>query len=243
MDYLELGTNIRSELQTELRSYLEGVPGEKSKTSNNFARKARDTELRFQTRLPRERFPDWILPGSVAILPKVNADLSMSDDELDLKGNFHYMANYDPAREMYLQLDSESDATIRAELSNQLRNFLEHAPNYYHGVDKFPAVVLPGSEAILPKQSKSLDLFDDAYDDSYHRNWRAGYSPRDHAYAFLETDAEINIRSQVSSELRAYLERCHHDFDKFPSQIIPGSVATMPTPSSPIDLFDSAYDD
>jgi len=42
-----------------------------------------------------------VLPGSEAILPKASADLNLWDDELDLKGNFHYMADYNPSRELY----------------------------------------------------------------------------------------------------------------------------------------------
>ena len=50
-----------------------------------------------------DHFPNWILPGSEAILPKKSADLDLLDDEMDPKtGNFRYLANYDPAREMYL---------------------------------------------------------------------------------------------------------------------------------------------
>ena len=81
--------------------------------------------------------PAWILPGSEAILPKKSADLNLLDDETDLTGNFHYMANYNPSRELLVQVptseqsmiqveaESESRAQIRSELRSKLRAFLD----------------------------------------------------------------------------------------------------------------------
>lgn len=137
-------------------------PGHANMALQKFERAARKTELRFGERVPYERFPNWILPGSEPILPKPNADLNMWDDELDLKGNFHYMANYNPDREMYVQIPDEDEniqvdaeemarvrAEVRANLQHKLRSFLygPNAANYPY--DKFPNVILPGSEPVM----------------------------------------------------------------------------------------------
>jgi len=119
-NYLSIGTNVRSELQGQLRGFLEreadfnilpGMtdrvaeatrppPGTSNMTNMPFTRLARHVEQRFTERKPYERFPAWILPGSEAILPKKSADLNLLDDEMSLDGNFHYKANYDPSREL-----------------------------------------------------------------------------------------------------------------------------------------------
>jgi len=119
-NYLSLGTNIRSELQGQLRGYLEreadfnvlpGMtdrvaeatrppPGTSHMTNMPFTRLARHVEQRFTERKPYERFPAWILPGSEAILPKKSAPLNLLDDEMDTSGNFHYKPNFDPTREL-----------------------------------------------------------------------------------------------------------------------------------------------
>jgi hypothetical protein len=48
--------------------------------------------------------------------------------------------------------------------------------------DKFPATILPGSEAILPKKSDAIDLYDGQMTDSWTQNHRSVYNPRTHAY-------------------------------------------------------------
>jgi len=77
-------------------------PGSDHMTTMPFTRLERHVEQRFTERKPYERYPAWILPGSEAILPKKSADLSLLDDETDLKGNFHYKPIYDPTREVLL---------------------------------------------------------------------------------------------------------------------------------------------
>ena len=84
-------------------------------TNMPFTRLERHVEQRFTERKPSERFPAWILPGSEAILPKKSADLSLLDDETDLKGNFHYMADYNPARELNVQTSPISEDMIQVE--------------------------------------------------------------------------------------------------------------------------------
>jgi hypothetical protein len=74
-----------------------------------FTRKERHVEQRFTERRPYERFPAWVLPGSEPILPKKSSDLNLWDDEVDLSGNFHYMADYNPSRELYVQLPVNED--------------------------------------------------------------------------------------------------------------------------------------
>ena len=153
-------------------------PGSSHMTVMPFTREARHVEQRFTERKPYERFPAWILPGSEAILPKKSADLDLLDDEKDLTGNFHYMANYNPKRELLVQLpvtedsmvqveaESEARAQVRSELRSTLRAYLER--DYKYPFDKFPATILPGSEAIMPKKSAKIDLYDGAMDDEYH---------------------------------------------------------------------------
>ena len=69
-----------------------------------------------------DHFPNWILPGSEAIMPKKSAPLNLWDDERDVKtGIIHNKAIYDPSRELYLQ--SESD--IRLQLQSTLRSYLK----------------------------------------------------------------------------------------------------------------------
>jgi len=125
-NYLDITTNVRSELQGQLRSFLAGEadapvltdrvgeatrppPGTSHMTNMPFTREARHVEQRFTERKPYERFPAWILAGSEAILPKKSADLNLWDDETDLTGNFHYMANYNPARELYVQMPESGE--------------------------------------------------------------------------------------------------------------------------------------
>lgn len=74
----------KDEKQAGKEEAVSPVPGQANKALQPFEREARTTELRFGKRVPYERYPNWILPGSVAILPKKSADLNMWDDELDM---------------------------------------------------------------------------------------------------------------------------------------------------------------
>lgn len=119
-----------------MRSYLNGnpgpgltdrvgektvpAPGTPNMTTMPFTREARHVEQRFTFRRPYERYPAWILPGSEAILPKKSADLNLWDDELDLKGNFHYKADYNPTRELYVQMPpTTEDEMIQVEAESE----------------------------------------------------------------------------------------------------------------------------
>jgi hypothetical protein len=139
-NYLSIGTDIRSEIQGKLRNYLEreadvnvlpGMtdrvgeatrppPGTSHMTNMPFTREARHVEQRFTERRPYERFPAWILPGSEAILPKKSAPLNLLDDETDLSGNFHYMANYNPDRELLVQMPN-SDSMVQVDAEAEAR--------------------------------------------------------------------------------------------------------------------------
>ena len=68
-----------------------------------------------------DHFPNWILPGSQAIMPKQSAPLNLWDDERDVNtGIIHNKSIYDPSRELYLQTESD----IRSELQTTLRTYL-----------------------------------------------------------------------------------------------------------------------
>ena len=55
-----------------------------------------------------DHFPNWILPGSEAIMPKASTPLNLWDDERDVNtGIIHNKAIYDPSRELYLQTSME----------------------------------------------------------------------------------------------------------------------------------------
>ena len=71
---------------------------------------------------PYDKFPATILPGSEPILPKTSAPLNLWDDELDLKGNFHYKSNYDPSRELYVQMPGTEDEMVQVEAESELRH-------------------------------------------------------------------------------------------------------------------------
>lgn len=151
-----------------------------------------------------DHFPNWILPGSEAILPKTSAPLNLWDDETDPDtGNFRYLANYDPAREMYLQMpeneaiqteesvESQANARsrVRSELRSTLREYLNReglttipGPKAKYPYDRFPATILPGSEPVMPVTSAPIDLFDGAMTDSWTKNHRAVTNKREHAY-------------------------------------------------------------
>jgi hypothetical protein len=183
-------------------------PGTSHMTNMPFTRLERHVEQRFTERKPFERFPAWILPGSEAILPKKSAPLSLLDDETDNSGNFHYKANYDPSRGIDLtnvqigapssestmiQVEAESDARaqVRSELRQKLRSFLER--DFKYPYDKFPATILPGSEAIMPKASAKIDLYDGQMTDDWKQNHRSTYNPRTHSYdnwSLVQTEAE-----------------------------------------------------
>jgi hypothetical protein len=180
-------------------------PGTSHMTNMPFTREARHVEQRFTERKPFERFPAWILPGSEAILPKKSAPLNLLDDEMDTDGNFHYKANYDPSRELLVQTaapssdeqmvqveaESEARAQVRSELRQQLRSFLER--DFKYPYDKFPATILPGSSAIMPKASAKIDLYDGQMTDDWHQNHRSTYNPRTHSYdnwSLVQTGAE-----------------------------------------------------
>jgi hypothetical protein len=178
-------------------------PGTSHMTNMPFTRQARHVEQRFTERRPYERFPAWILPGSEAILPKKSAPLNLLDDETDLTGNFHYMANYNPNRELLVQMpdtedsmiqvdaESEARAQVRSDLRQKLRAFLQIDMKYPY--DKFPATILPGSEPIMPKASGKIDLYDGQMTDDWHQNHRSTYNPRTHSYdnwSLVQTEAE-----------------------------------------------------
>ncbi len=96
-------------------------PGTSHMTTMPFTREARHVEQRFTERKPYERFPAWILPGSEAILPKKSAPLNLLDDEMDTSGNFHYKANYDPSRELLVQMNHSDDSMIQVEAESEAR--------------------------------------------------------------------------------------------------------------------------
>lgn len=98
---------------------------------------------------------------------------------------------------------------VRNELRHTLRAYLEKnyndslqaevpvdtagRANKRYPWDKFPSTILPGSEAILPKASKPLDLYDGQMTDDWHKNHRSTYDPRTHKfdnYSLLQTDLE-----------------------------------------------------
>jgi len=59
--------------------------------------------------------------------------------------------------------------------------------------DKFPATILPGSEAIMPKASSKIDLYDGQMTDDWKPNHRSTYNPRTHSYdnwSLVQTEAE-----------------------------------------------------
>jgi hypothetical protein len=92
-------------------------PGAKDMTTMPFTRKARHVEQRFTERHPYPNYPNWILPGSEAIMPKKSAPLNLWDDERDLKtGNLHYKPIYDPSREMYVQTP-QGEFNLQTELA------------------------------------------------------------------------------------------------------------------------------
>jgi len=117
------------------------------------------------------------VPGSEPVVPKPSAPIDYLDDEVDDQAHYHWKAIYNPARKLNVQLDGPEDtgalqteadiqaeqrANVRAELQKKLRTYLGRDSRY--PFDKFPVTVLPGSEAILPKASKPLDLYDGALD-------------------------------------------------------------------------------
>lgn len=79
-------------------------------------------------------------------------------------------------------------------MQHKLRTFLD-SEGYKYPYDKFPVTILPGSEPLLPKASKPLDVYDGAYDDHYHKNHRSSYNPRTHTYLQLDEqdDGEITV--------------------------------------------------
>jgi hypothetical protein len=200
----EADVNILPGMTDRIGEATRPPPGTSHMTNMPFTRQARHVEQRFTERKPYERFPAWILPGSEAILPKKSADLNLLDDETDLSGNFHYKANYDPSRELLVQTapssddqmiqveaESEARAQVRTELRQKLRAFLERDSKY--PFDKFPATILPGSSAIMPKASAKIDLYDGQMTDDWHQNHRSTYNPRTHAYdnwSLVQTEAE-----------------------------------------------------
>ena len=100
-----------------------------------------------------------------------------------------------------VQVDAESEARaqVRSELRQKLRAFLQRegptqtmGPSKYP-YDRFPATVLPGSEAIMPKKSAKIDLFDGEMTDEWAKNHRSSYNPRTHSYdnwSLVQTEAE-----------------------------------------------------
>jgi hypothetical protein len=134
---------------------------------------------------------------------------------MSLDGNFHYKANYDPSRELLVQMptseqsmiqvdaESEARAQVRSELRQKLRAFLDREPEtnkYPYPYDKFPSTILPGSEPIMPKASAKFDLFDGTMTDDWHKNHRSTYNPRTHSFdnwslvqTDLEDDGEITV--------------------------------------------------
>jgi hypothetical protein len=84
-----------------------------------------------------------------------------------------------------------------------LRSFLEREgetaipKGSKYPYDRFPATVLPGSEAIMPKASKPIDLYDGGMTDSWAKNHRPVYDPRSHAYLqmgeMMTDDEEITV--------------------------------------------------
>jgi hypothetical protein len=96
----EADVNILPGMTDRVGEATRPPPGTSHMTNMPFTREARHVEQRFTERRPYERFPAWILPGSEAILPKKSAPLNLLDDEMDTSGNFHYMANYNPDREL-----------------------------------------------------------------------------------------------------------------------------------------------
>jgi hypothetical protein len=90
-----------------------------------------------------------------------------------------------------VEAESEARAQIRSELRQKLRSFLERDMKY--PFDKFPATILPGSKAIMPKASAKIDLYDGAMTNDWHKNHRATYNPRTHKYdnwSLLQLEAE-----------------------------------------------------
>jgi hypothetical protein len=160
-------------------------------------------------------------------MPKKSADLDLLDDEMDPKtGNFRYLASYDPAREMYLQMPEteniqtetsvESGANarsrIRAELQSSLRAYLNRegataipGPKPKYPYDRFPATVLPGSEPVMPVASAPIDLFDGSMTDGWTKNHRSTYNGRDHAYntwGYLQLDQMVQDEEITVEEAR-----------------------------------------
>ena len=160
-------------------------------------------------------------------MPKVSADLDLLDDEMDPKtGNFRYLASYDPAREMYLQMpedeaiqteesvESQANARsrVRSELQSTLREYLNRegqteipGPKAKYPYDRFPATVLPGSVPVMPTASAPIDLFDGAMTDSWTKNHRSTYNGRDHAYntwGYLQLDNMVEDADITVEEAR-----------------------------------------
>jgi len=53
-------------------------------------------------------------------MPKKSAPLNLWDDETDPEtGNFRYLANYDPAREMYVQMPENEDIQTESAVESQ----------------------------------------------------------------------------------------------------------------------------
>jgi len=129
-NYLEIGVNVRQELQSNLRNYLndnDGIgitpntqagmsdriaeatrpaPGTEHMTTDvSLTRPERYVENRFTHRQPYERWPAWVLPGSEPIMPKKSAKINLLDDELDMHTDFHYLPIYAPEREPLTHLE------------------------------------------------------------------------------------------------------------------------------------------
>jgi len=104
--------------------------------------------------------------------------------------------------------------------------------------ERFPAWILPGSEAILPKKSADLNLLDDETDLTGNFHYKAIYDPSREegtTKALLvqlpedsmiqvdaESDARAHVRSELQQKLRSFLERdFKYPYDKFPATILP----------------------
>jgi hypothetical protein len=160
-------------------------------------------------------------------MPKTSAPLNLWDDETDPEtGNFRYLANYDPAREMYVQMpeneeiqtesavesQAEARSRIRSELRSTLRAYLNRegattipGPKALYPYDRYPATILPGSEPVMPTASAPIDLFDGAMTDSWAKNHRSTYNGRDHAYntwGYLQLDQMVQDDDITVEEAR-----------------------------------------
>lgn len=119
-----------------------------------------------------------------------------------------------------VEAESEARAQVRSELRQKLREFLER--DYKYPYDKFPATILPGSQAIMPKASAKIDLYDGQMTDDWHQNHRSTYNPRTHSYdnwslvqTEAEDDGEITVQEAriQAAQMQAQMDQAVADAD------------------------------